>query len=130
MKRKLKESREQLPVRSQNLENLSYEERLQTLNLPTLKARRERGALITMYKCTTGMMDIDKTDFIQLNNNRTRGHSKKLLIKHGQKDVKKHSFPNKFIEPWNDLPEHIVSAKNIHQFKKLYDEMIQANGTP
>ena len=50
------------------LRELSYEERLQALNLPTLKARRERGALITMYKCTTGMMDIDKTDFIQLNN--------------------------------------------------------------
>ena len=111
------------------LRELSYEERLQALNLPTLKARRERGALITIYKCTTGMMDIDKTDFLQPNTSRTRGHSKKLLIKDGKKDVKKHSFPNKFIKSWNDLPEHIVSAKNIHQFKKLYDEMIQAHGT-
>ena len=111
------------------LRELSYEERLQALNLPTLKARRERGALITMYKCTTGMIDIDKTDFIQPNNSRTRGHSKKLLIKEGKKDVKKHSFPNKFIEPWNDLPEHNYCKRKEHTSIQKVDEIIQADGT-
>ena len=111
------------------LRELSYEERLKALNLTTLEARRERGALITLYKCTTGMIDIDKEDFIKPGNRRTRGHSKKLQNKQGQKDVKKFSFPNRYISAWNDLPEHIVSAKNIHQFKKLYDKMTQADGT-
>ena len=75
------------------------------------------------------MIDIDKEDFIKPGNRRTRGHSKKLQNKEGQKDVKKFSFPNRYISAWNDLPEHIVSAKNIHQFKKLYDKMTQADGT-
>ena len=109
--------------------DLSYEERLQALNLPTLDARRERGALITLYKCKTGIIDIDKEDFIQPGNDRTRGHSKKILRKEGKKDFKKFGFPNIFIESWNKLPEHIASAKNIHQFKKLYDKKIQADGT-
>ena len=105
------------------------EERLQSLNLTTLEARRKRGALITLYKCTTGIIDIDKEDFIESGNRRTRGHSKKLQKKRCKKDVKKCRFPNRFIKPWNDLPEQIASAKNIHQFKKLYDKMTQADGT-
>ena len=111
------------------LRELSYEERLKALNLTTLEARRKRGALITLYKCTTGMIDIDKEDFIKPGSRRTRGHSKKLQKKQGKKDVKKYSFPNRFIKAWNDLPEYIVSAKNIHQFKNLYDKMTQADGT-
>ena len=71
------------------LRELSYEERLKALNLTTLEARRKRGALITLYKCTTGMIDIDKEDFIKPGNRRTRGHSKKLQNKQGQKDSKK-----------------------------------------
>ena len=78
--------------------DLSYEERLQALNLTTLEARRKRGALITLYKCTTGIIDIDKEDFIQPSSRRTRGHSKKIQKKQGQNDVKKYSFPNRFIK--------------------------------
>ena len=111
------------------LRELSYEERLKALNLTTLEARRKRGALITLYKCTTKIIDIDKKDFTKPGNRRTRGHSKKLQKKKVKKDVKKYSFPNRYIKPWNSLPEHIASAKNIHQFKKLYDEMTQRDGT-
>ena len=93
------------------LRELSYEERLKALNLTTLEARRKRGALITLYKCTTGMIDIDKEDFIKPGSRRTRGHSKKLQKKQGKKDVKKYSFPNRFIKAWNDLPEHIVRRR-------------------
>ena len=111
------------------LKELSYEERLKALNLTTLEARRKRGALITLYKCKTGMMEIDKEDFIEPGSRRTRGNSKKIQKKKGKKDVKKYSFPNIFIDSWNKLPEHIVNAKSIHQFKKLYDELTQADGT-
>ena len=75
------------------------------------------------------MMAIDKEDFIKPGSRRTRGHSKKLQKKRGKKDVKKCRFPNRFIKAWNDLPEYIVSAKNIHQFENLYDKMTQADGT-
>ena len=93
------------------------------------KARRERGALMTIYKCVTGIIEIDKEDFIQFNKRDTRGHKKKIQVKQGCKDAKSKSFPNKWIETWNKLPKDIVNAKNIHQFKKMYDEMIQVRGT-
>ena len=68
------------------LRELSYEERLQALNLTTLEARRKRGALITLYKCKTGIINIDKEDFITPGDNRTRGNRKKLQIKVGKID--------------------------------------------
>ena len=111
------------------LRDISYEERLKVLNLPSLEARRTRGAFITLYKCVTGMIEIDKPDFIQFSNRTTRGHSKKIQKKRGDKDVRKYNFPNIIIDQWNSLPEQIVSAKNINQFKKLYDEMTQTDGT-
>ena len=111
------------------LRELSYDERLQALNLTTLDARRKRRALITLYKCTTQMIHIDKENFTEEGNRETRGHSKKLKEKEGKKNVKKYSFPTRYIRSWNNLSEHIVSAKNIHHFKKMYDEMTQRDGT-
>ena len=112
------------------LRDLSYEERLKVLNLPSLKERRTRGDLITIYKCATGMIEIDKQDFIEFSNRTTRGHSKKIQKKRGDKDVRKFNFPNRIIDKWNSLPEHVVSAKNINQFKKLYDDhKTQTDGT-
>ena len=66
------------------LRELSYEDRLKALNLTTLEARRTRGALITLYKCTTGVIDIDKQDFIQFSNRPTRGIQKTRGDKDGK----------------------------------------------
>ena len=99
------------------LKDLSYEERLKILNLPTLEARRTRGAFITLYKCTTGMMETDIQNFIPFSERTTRGTNKKIQQKRGNKDVRKYFFPINITEKWNGLPEHIVNAKNINQLK-------------
>ena len=111
------------------LRDLSYEERLKALNLPSLQERRKRGAFITLYKCTTGMMEIDNPNFIQYSERTLRGHSKKLQKKRGENRVRQNFFPNGIVDEWNKLPEQIVSAKNINQFKNLYDKMTQIDGT-
>ena len=111
------------------LKDLSYEERVKMLNLPTLEARRKRGAFITLYKCTTGMMEIDNPNFIPFSDRELRGNNKKIQQKRGDKDVRKYFFPINITEKWNGLPEQIVNAKNINQFKKLYDEKTQTDGT-
>ena len=100
------------------LNELSYEERLKILNLPTLKARRTRGAFITLYKCTTGMMETDIQNFIPFSRRSTRGTNKKIQLKRGAKDVRKYFFPINITEKWNGLPDHIVNAKKINQLKK------------
>lgn len=111
------------------LRDLSYEDRLQKLGLTTLEERRKRGDMIMLFNCITGRVKIDKDDFLILNTRRTRGHNKKLKVKRGDKDVKKYSFPNRIIESWNSLPNQVVCAKTVHQFKKLFDNLNIADGT-
>ena len=112
------------------LRGLSYEERLKRLNLPSLEERRTRGALITLYKFKTGMMVTDNQSFLRFNDRGTRGNNNKITQKSGAKDVRKYFFPDLDItKKWNELPEQIVCAKNINQFKKLYDKMTQTDGT-
>ncbi len=42
-----------------SLRDLSYEESLKKLQLPTLTERRERGDMIMLYKCVEGIEKID-----------------------------------------------------------------------
>ncbi len=42
-----------------SLRDLSYEERLKKLQMPTLAERREREGMIMLYKCVEGMGKID-----------------------------------------------------------------------
>ena len=112
-----------------SLRNLSYEERLKRLNLPTLEERR-RGDMIMMYKCVTGMEEIDKEEYIIPANRRSRGHSRKLQkTKRGDKDVRKYSFPTRAIDVWSQLPDEVVCAKSIHKFKEMYDKVTIEDGT-
>ena len=111
------------------LRDLSYEERLKVLDLPSLEARRTRGDLITIYKCVNKMIEIDKKDFIQFSVKNTRKqNSMTLFMQRGDKNIRRYNLQNRIREKWNSLPDHIVSAENIHQFKKLYDEMTQIDG--
>ena len=105
------------------LQGLTYEERLEKLELPTLETRRERGDAINMYKCVKGKQFIDKDNFIKLAGKRTRGHNLKVAKPKGKKDVRKHSFPNRAIDEWNKLPESVVQATSIGDFKKKYDAL-------
>ena len=48
------------------LKDLTYEERLREMSLPTLQERRERGDLITMYKMVNHAEKIDRQDLEKL----------------------------------------------------------------
>lgn len=43
-----------------SLQDLSYEQRLSRLNLPTLEQRRERGYLIAVYRMMNGLEILDQ----------------------------------------------------------------------
>ena len=55
-----------------SLRDLSYEERLDKLQLPTLEERRKRGDMIMLYKCDEGKEKVDSNEYIIHTNHRQR----------------------------------------------------------
>ena len=61
---------------------MSYQQRLEYLQLPTLKFRRLRGDMIETYKILNGKYDLGITPKLQLSNNAvTRGNSLNWQLK-------------------------------------------------
>ena len=77
-----------------NMEGLSYEERLRRLNLWTLEERRNRQDLMKVFKISQGKSIIGFEDLFVLdkNNKGTRGHNLKLSKARCTRDCWKHFF--------------------------------------
>ena len=108
----------------QCIEHLSYEERLTELNLYSLAQRRQRGDMTTVYKIMHGMIDIQVEKLFHMSDiTHTRGHTLKIKMPKACKtDIRRDAFSQRTILPWNNLPEHIVQAKNVKVFKREYDK--------
>ena len=90
------------------LSDLTYEERLLTLELPTLEQRRERGDLVTIYRIMKDMEVLDREDLLKWETRNTRGHGRKLRKDNYRRNLKKNSFPHRVVDVWNNLDEAIV----------------------
>ena len=80
--------------------------------------------MIEVFKIQN-VYDSEVTPYLPLNmDERTRGHSKKLLKQSlGKKKLKirQMSFTNRVVSVWNDLPESVVSAPSIKAFERRLD---------
>ena len=105
------------------IKNLTYEERLTYLKLPTLKYRRLRGDMILTYNMFKSGETNDKLlkRHTLHDNFQTRGHNRKLSKEHCRLDIRKNSFSQRIVNTWNSLPSNIVQAKNTNTFKRLFD---------
>ena len=108
------------------LRDLSYEDRLDKLNLPTLKERRERGDMITTFKFLKGFDNVKCENYFEKRQGTTRGHSLKLKKQSFHQDVSKYFFNNRVVDKWNALNEQTVQAETIASFKKKYDNEVKA----
>ena len=111
------------------LRDLSYQERLEKLKLPTLVYRRARGDMIEVYKILSDIYDNRVSKFLSLHSERVheqrrglRGHTKKLFKERSRLDVRKNFFSNRVTELWNSLPEAVVSAPSLNSFKNRLDK--------
>lgn len=105
-----------------DLAHLPYQERLETLKLPTLEYRRKRGDMIQTYKIMHDLEDLDKDTLFTLSKEkRTRGHSLKLVLPRTNLDLRKYNFSVRVVKDWNGLPEEIVTAPSINCFKNMLD---------
>ena len=96
-----------------DLRDLSYEERLYNLNLPTLEYRRKRGDLIQLYKMIHGMDDIDVTKFVSFSTNTTRGHTLKLNKPRCKKSVRLNAFPARCIDESGSFRPYSCSVRSF-----------------
>ena len=106
------------------MKDLSYEQRLSILKLPSLEFRRIRGDLIEVYKImhkiydpitTKGLLPLAPED------NKTRGNKFKILKQRTNTNNLKYFFTNRFVNLWNSLTDNIVDACSINSFKKKID---------
>ena len=123
---KLAEELEKVQRRATNivpsLANLNYEERLKKLKLSTLVYRILRGDLINVFKYVNGIHDTGTSLLHCKESNQTRGHCKKLKKMYTRTDLHHYFFPQRVIDWWNDLPEEIVKAGSVNEFKNHIDK--------
>ena len=110
------------------IRNLTYEERLKYLKLPTLKYRRLRGDMILTFNLFNNGDEEVMGKLLKVHRGthdfQTRGHNRKLRKEHFRIDIRKYSFSQRIINTWNSLPENIVNASDINTFKNLFDNFM------
>ena len=105
------------------LTNLPYQERLETLKLPSLVYRRRRGNMIQIFKILNDYVRIDKNQFFKIREgSRTRGHGNKIFKEHAIRLPRRNNLPQKSANDWNSLPEKVVNSPSVNIFKNKLDK--------
>ena len=103
------------------LKNLSYEDRLISLNLPSIKFRQTRGDLIQTYKIINSIDNVDCNAFFTFSNTSTRNSELKLYKERTNTKTRSNFLPHRINNIWNELPIHVRCAENVNHFKQLID---------
>ena len=67
--------------------------------------------------------------FFSYNNNPTRGHKWKLDKTRSETRLHLHSFSQRVINPWNDLPTEVVQCTTINCFKNALEKAWESDST-
>ena len=109
-----------------SIKDLSYEERLKKLRLPTLTYRRARGDMIETYKMLSGEYDPEVNNLLRPStDSATRGHSKKLFLQRAEKTVRQSYFTIRIVKLWNSLPSDVVTAPSLPSFERRFDRTMR-----
>jgi len=107
------------------MKDLTYQERLIKLKMPTLRHRRARADMIEVYKILHEIYDPEiKTPLKKLRDIRpeARGHKLALSMPRHRLDLRKYSFMHRVVPIWNSLSELTVTAPNVDTFKARLDK--------
>jgi len=101
------------------LKEQPYAERLQSLGLPSLQARRTYFDLLECYKITHGLVRSECKELLLFSENSTRGYHTMLhsATRPPKLNVRKHFFTERVLNLWNNLPREITQLSTYHQFK-------------
>ena len=104
-----------------NIRHKPYEDRLRSLQLPSLYYRRRRGDMIHAFQLFHGGVDASPADFFTLADGPTRGHPFKVLKPAAETRARRFSFAVRTVNDWNSLPASVVSAPSVSAFKARLD---------
>ena len=106
-----------------SLMKISYEKRLEILDISTLKTRRERWDLIQIFKLLNRFEEIDLINEPKLKiDSITKGHNLKYEKEIVNYLPRHHFLLNRTVNLWNALPETVVTSKTVNQFKNRLDK--------
>ena len=78
--------------------------------------------MIEVYKIFRGLEDIVKGKFFTVNPRISRGNKHKIYKNPVCLDMKRYSFSNRVVNDWNQLPDSIMAAVDLSNFKsKLHN---------
>ena len=81
--------------------------------------------MIITYKVLSGLYDEQVTlqlDMANRGQHHTRGNSRKLTAMRCRFDLRKYCFTNPIVNMWNSLPNNVILADNVNQFKNRLDK--------
>lgn len=104
-----------------NFKDLTYNERLKRLRLPSIKYRQIRADLIQTYKIIHRIDNLTCSDFFNFSNNQTRNSKLKLFKEQATTNVRRNFLTNRVNNYWNSLSELTRDASNINEFKNGID---------
>ena len=104
------------------LKGMQYDERLRSLNLPSLQYRRRRGDMIFAYKVMTDKVKLDSRKLFKSSDRTMRGHQYKIQKKQTKKLTTINACSNRIVNDWNILPSEVVSATSTNAFKNKLDD--------
>ena len=68
------------------------------------------------------MIDLEASAFFTINTRETRGHEMKIIKQTSGLNLRKFSFSQRVVDDWNSLPNKVVEARDVEQFKAELDE--------
>ena len=110
-----------------SIRNLTYNKRLEALDLTTLMERRQRGDLIQMYKIMHDIDKCDRSNRFKIINNKVRGHCFKYHKEITKQQQRENFFFNRTANLWNSLPNKLVESPTVNSFKAGIDCWMSSN---
>ena len=100
------------------LRDIDYDARLKALNQYSIRGRLLRADLIYCWKMFHGKCAMAPADIFTVTGyGVTRGHRYKVDLPRTQTDIRKRSFGVRCVTTWNQLPDCVVSMKDLSAFK-------------